>query len=325
MANLTSGNPWINITQTLQDIEQVQFAQQLQGNPDDFNKYVSERVERITGETLDAKRSAFQKAQSDFGRYMDMEHNSSFYTIRNEDVLKLQESMIEKTQGGISGLRHDKENTRRQTEINEWYYNDKLETVFFLQLFFIVMLAMTIVIFLFKNGLISTPFATLVTVLLMAGVTLVGLYRNRYTNVDRDGRFWSKRVFYKPPKNPSKEACPCATLDTSPSAFGVAISDAQKCAEKGLKRLEGVGEGVGTIMSPYGDIVMGMGGGLVGSVVGGVSQIGSQVFSDTKKGVSNLSDIGNRYQQQVEADAKAYLTGVGRPKPSARGFSTCPF
>ena len=310
-------------------MEQVQFAQQLQSNPDDFNRYVSERVERITSETLDTKRSAFQKAQSDLGRYMDMEHNASYYSTRNADVLTLQDDMVKKTQAAVSGVKHDKDITRRQAEINEWYYNDKLETVFFLQLFFILMLAMAIVMYLLKNSFISTPFAAFLTVILMVGVGFVGLYRWRFTNNDRDGRFWHKRAFYQPTKTPVKSACPCATTDTSPSAFGVALTNAENCGNKALARLQGVGEGIGNAVSPYGAIALGSGVGVVGSIVGGTALLGAQAFSDTKRGIASAEDAANRLSDQLEADTIAYMTGDGRPKPDGRSLvdklTTCPF
>jgi hypothetical protein len=324
-----SGNPWIGITQSLQDMEQVQFAQQLQKNPDDFNKYVSERINRITSETLDTKRSAFQKAQSDLGRYMDMEHNASFYSTRNDDILTLQTDMVQKTRAAVSGIRHDKDITRRQTEINEWYYNDKLETVFFLQLFFVVMLAMAIVMYLLKNTLISTPFAAFLTVVLMVGVGFVGLYRWRFTNNDRDGRFWHKRYFYTPPKPSSPDPCPCAGTDTSPSAFGVSITGAQSCAKKALARLEGVGEALGGAASPYGAIAAASGVGVTASIVGGAALLGHQAFSDAKRGVTSAGDAANRLGDQLEADTIAYMTGDGRPKADKRSLmdklTTCPF
>lgn len=324
-----TSNPWIGITQSLQDMEQVQFAQQLQKNPDEFNQYVTERIDRITSETLDAKRSAFQKAQVDLGRYMDMEHNATYYSVRNADVLTLQEDMVKKTQAAVSGLKHDKDITRRQAEINEWYYNDKLETVFFLQLFFIVMLCMAIVMYLLKNTFISTPFAAFLTVVLMVGVGFVGLYRWRFTNVDRDGRFWHKRNFYKPTNTPVKPDCPCADKDKGPGAFGVLINKAEQCGNKALNRLQGIAEDAGTAVSPYGAIALASGAGVVGSVVGGAAMLGSQAFSDTRRGVTSLGDASTRMGDQLEADTIAYMTGNGRPKPDPRSITerltTCPF
>jgi hypothetical protein len=329
-ASSDSSNPFIGLSKAMQDMEQVKFAEQLKKNPDEFNKYVTERVDRITTETLDTKRSAFQKAQIDLGRYMDMEHNANYYSTRNEDVLTLQEDMVNKTRTAVSGVRHDKDITRRQTEINEWYYNDKLETVFFLQLFFIVMLIMAIVMYLLKGAFISTPFAAFISVLLMVGVGFVGLYRWRFTNNDRDPRFWHKRNFYKPPKpGPGKKDCPCEVADTSPGAFSVAIDKASQCGDKALARLQGIGEGIGNAASPYGAIALGAGAGVAGSVIGGAVLLGSQALSDTKRGIQGAGDTANRVSDQLEADTIAYMTGNGRPKPDTRSIAerltTCPF
>ena len=49
--------------------------------------------------------------------------------------------------------------TRRQFEINEWAYNNKLETLFLLQLLFISVLILVLFLFLSKSGYISNVFA----------------------------------------------------------------------------------------------------------------------------------------------------------------------
>ena len=319
----SDSNPWIGLTQSFQEIEKIRFSYDLRKNPDDFNRYVIERIDRITNETLDKKRAAFQKAHTDLGRYMDMDHNSNFYKLRNNDLIGLQEQMTERSRAAVSGLKHDKDLTRRQVEINQWYFEDKLETLFFLQMFFIVMLAEAIVVYLQKNSFITMPFASFLTAILFAIVTAVGLYRWRYTASIRDVRFWHKRNFREKQTicqgaacNPPVTSCPPTMDDSTPSCPGPDVGGA----------LSAAGQAAADAASPYGAIiedsmegaaagvgVIGLGGAIaVGSVVAGPALLGAQALKDgrslTNKAGKRMADAGS----QLEADTIAYITGEGR-------------
>jgi hypothetical protein len=94
-------------------------------------------------------------------------------------------------------LERDKDISRRQFEINDWFNYNKLETLFFLQVFFIASLALAIVIFYQKNGSLTTSTASLLTTLIIGVVVLLGVYRWYYTGYTRDGRLWHRRRFPK--------------------------------------------------------------------------------------------------------------------------------
>ena len=327
----TESNPWIGLTQQFQEIEKIRFSYDLRKNPDDFNRYVSERIDRITGETLDKKRAAFQKAHTDLGRYMDMDHNANFYKMRNTDLIGLQDQMAERSRAVKSGIKHDKDLTRRQVEINEWYFGDKLETLFFLQMFFIVLLAEAIVLYLQKNAFITSPFAAFLTFILFSVVTGVGLYRWRYTSDFRDSRFWQKRNFrekeivtYKKPE----PGCPSTDTDLVPKE----ITDcAKKAAAASAAAAGDVGEYIAESSRPYGQIALGAaeagaaGTGLIlASTVGATALVGMQALSDTKRISSRAGAAAARASSALEAETIAYITGDNRAPPSSGG-ATCPF
>jgi len=337
----SDSNPWIPWTQTFQEIEKIRFSYDLRKNPDDFNRYVSERVDRISKETLDKKRASFQKAHTDLGRYFDMDHNANYYKLRNADLLYAQSNLLEQSRAAAGGLQHDKDLTRRQTEVNEWYFNDKLETLFFLQIFFMVTLALAIILYLQKNAFITAPFAAFLTMILLSIVLGTGFYRSQYTSKKRDARFWHQRKFYDKklfiPTAPKEPDCGC---DNGGNLIPDALSN---CAKKALGSAKGVGNAMSNAASPYGQAALagvdtmgqglniagrGVGSGLqmaaMGPVIAG-KVIFSQALDDSKAVYNQVGDAANRAENQLEADTLAYISGDGRPKPQPSTGLSCPF
>jgi hypothetical protein len=146
-------------------------------------------------ETLQRKRDAFQKTLIDNGRYMDMDHNSQLYKTRSSDLHKLQNVIGEINTSHEVGVDSDKKLTRRQFEINEWAYNNKLETLFLLQLLLISVLVLVLFLFLSKQGYISGTVAGTLSVLFFLVVAYVAYVRWGYTSSIRDTRLWSRRSF----------------------------------------------------------------------------------------------------------------------------------
>jgi hypothetical protein len=192
-----SGNPYIESAEIQQELERLKFAQNLRKNPSDYAAYVNERVDELSDEVFARKRAAFQKAQIDLGRYMDMDHNANFYKSRNADVDRLTTSIEENNNRLVQAVAADKDITKRQFEINEWYNYNKLETLFFLQLFFIAALSGAIIVFLQKNGIITSTLAGVLYGLLALIAAGTGLYRYYYTSSVRDPRLWHRRNFGK--------------------------------------------------------------------------------------------------------------------------------
>jgi len=366
MGNAMSGtDPYIPLTQTFQEMEKIQFSYDLRKNPDDFNRYVSERTDRIAKETMDKKRASFQKAHTDLGRYMDMDHNAGYYNNRNNDLLYVQSKLVEQSRAAVSGMKHDKDLTRRQTEINEWYFNDKLETLFFLQIFFITMLGSAIVLYFQKNAMISAPFAAFLMAILLAIVIGTGLYRNQYTANTRDARFWHRRNFYDkklyiPTKQQSSASdCSCdngsklvpgplsqcaqKALDDAKSAENAvqqyAADSAKPYGQAALAGWQSISSGADTADAGINSGISGISGGITSGIngvssgwnqaTGGVGialrTIGTQALSDSKANYNRIGDAASRAESQLESDAQAYITGNGL-KPAGKGNgSVCPF
>ena len=211
---MSATNQFIPTTLVNQDLERLKFAQNLRSNPADYSAYVNERTDSMTDEVFNRKRATFQKAQIDLGRYMDMDHNANFYKARSGDVDRLSDMIGANNKRIEQGLQTDKENSKRQFEINEWYNYNKLETLFFLQVFFIASLCMAIIIYLQKNSTLTPALAALLTGILFFVVVGLGLYRYYYTKSTRDPRLWHRRYFGSATAPKSANICSGgATLD----------------------------------------------------------------------------------------------------------------
>ena len=204
----------------LQDIEKVQFLQTLQSDPAQYSAYVQEKSGRILSETVDTKRASFVKMSGDMARMMDMDHNSIAALDRTNDLATTQDQIIQDQARQYSSTIYNKDLTRRQVEINNWYYENKRETLFVLQLVLITMLTLVVILGFTSYGWITQMAADY----MMGFVLIVGLgtwmYRWYYTATIRDPRYWSQRRFQEDGKvdPPSGQICIGANGETQPVA-----------------------------------------------------------------------------------------------------------
>jgi hypothetical protein len=119
----------------------------------------------------------------------------------------------------------------RQTEINEWSYNNKMDTLFVFQLLFISMLIIAILMMFSYNGTIGRPFVWYTFGILIVVNVLVIINRAMYTNSIRDKKQWDKVDFPQDQqlKSPmGKDTAYIAKLDAAYGENGVTLSPATK-------------------------------------------------------------------------------------------------
>jgi hypothetical protein len=189
----------------LQDIEKIQFLQTLQSDPAKYSQYVTGKMNRIVDETIDTKRASFVKVSSDMANQMEMDHNSMATLLRSRD-LKTTKDYILHQQEEMGAVAKEKEDlTRRQVEINNWYFENKRETLFVLQILLLSALVIVLLLAGGQQGFLSEPAMnyTISLVMLLGGGTLA--YRWYYTKYIRDRRYWNRRMFDEDHKGGSKE------------------------------------------------------------------------------------------------------------------------
>ena len=116
--------------------------------------------------------------------------NYGALTSRNGSLQNIADDMIKQNNKMKDG---SKDTYTRQGEINEWQAQNKLDTLFFLQLTFLFFTAMVIMIFLRQYGLMTTGMIWVLGIFLL--LILIGTLWNRlsYTMYSRDGKYWNRR------------------------------------------------------------------------------------------------------------------------------------
>lgn len=157
--------------------------------------FVSSRITEITGEAGARKQNALATTYEYLSRTLDMDDNNArtLAALNNGSSVKSFIKAYNEKLG--SNIAYDTDVSKRQFEINEYYYHNKLETLFFLQLFFISGLVMAILIYLNNRGLVTPMMAGTATMLLFLIVVFVGITRYFYTKRTRDNRLWHRRYF----------------------------------------------------------------------------------------------------------------------------------
>lgn len=83
----------------------------------------------------------------------------------------------------------------RQSEINEWTYQNKMETLFILQLVFLGLLFVSLVGILGRMGVVNRMYMWYIAFFFGVVLFLFWMVKAGYTKEVRDRRFWSKRTF----------------------------------------------------------------------------------------------------------------------------------
>lgn len=112
------------------------------------------------------------------------------YLSRNLSLRNVAEDMRKENERVNNGA---KETYTRQSEINEWAAQNKMDTLFFLQVLFIYFSIIVVCLFLRQSGLL--PNAVLYIVAGIGLLIILGILWNRasYTTNSRDKRYWNRR------------------------------------------------------------------------------------------------------------------------------------
>jgi hypothetical protein len=112
---------------------------------------------------------------------------------RNASLSQLSEQITQVNAGQQNESNATAETNTRQGEINEWEAQNKLDTLFFLQILFLYFSAVVILLYLRQGKILGTTsvYGGIGGLLLV----VIGVLWNRvsYTNLSRDSRYWNRR------------------------------------------------------------------------------------------------------------------------------------
>ena len=83
----------------------------------------------------------------------------------------------------------------RQSEINEWTYHNKMDTLFVFQLIFISLMTVALLMVLSSQGYVGSGFVIYTMGILAFIMIIVIINRYVYTRTTRDKRNWDRRRF----------------------------------------------------------------------------------------------------------------------------------
>jgi len=96
----------------------------------------------------------------------------------------------------------------RQIEINEWSYQNKLDTLFLFQIIFIALAFITVLMFLRSIGVIGIAFIAYLSVILVGMIILIIVNRAMFSGHSRDTRYWNKLRFNEDNKKTNQTTIP---------------------------------------------------------------------------------------------------------------------
>jgi hypothetical protein len=278
------------MSQDSANLAALQAEYDYRSNPAATASVIQQSITLIENDTRNRKRNAIATALNTLGGSSDMQRNALNYSGRNADVLSMNQYNLGQITSVVTGNMYNKDLTRRQAEINDWYYQDKLETLFFLQLFFMTLLSMAIIYYFNKSGFISMAFTGFLTTTLFVIVGIAGFYRYVFTSKFRDSRWWYKRRFRKPVYKEIKQ-CGCVDDPFAPKERCPAKDDPEAACLSGLAGATPLG-------------------------------LGSILSRDPPSESSEPENVLDRVQNQLDAETVAYIQGKSLPRGSSDA-ATC--
>ena len=145
----------------------------------------------LTGQFADSFGQSLSNTQNT-ARNFDIMTN---YTTQSKNLNTVVSDLAGTQDFNLSTAKRNSDTAQRNHEIKEWYYNNKLDTLFVFQLMFISLCVLAAIAFAAKMGFISN---TLVGILIgFEVVIMILLISNRaiYTDKVRNKRYWNKRIY----------------------------------------------------------------------------------------------------------------------------------
>ena len=124
-----------SINDTTRLVQDVQYTAALKGmSSAEKNAYFSKQKQELLDSVTNDRESTFQKTYTDAVRNNSIQSSMLFYQQRNKDVDNLGTELKNVNESALGKVRYNKDLATRQYEMNEWSYNNKLDTLFVFQL-----------------------------------------------------------------------------------------------------------------------------------------------------------------------------------------------
>jgi hypothetical protein len=192
MGNIESIN---GLTRLVQD---VQYSSALKGmTAEQKDNYFRSQKNELLSSVLNEREGTFAKMHTDAQKNNAIQTSLLFYQQRNKDLQELGNAFDVQNKNAITTTKYNNDLATRQYEINEWSYNNKMDTLFVFQLLFVSLVLSAIFVYMNKVGLFGGALLGLLCGILLISVVLILIVRSSYTANQRDQRYWNRRQFNK--------------------------------------------------------------------------------------------------------------------------------
>jgi hypothetical protein len=192
----------------LSEIERGNRVSLLRANPE-FAAANQANYNALFDDLVKSKQAAFGKAYANMKLGKDAVYSATVFETRTNDLHQTVTSMKDTTSKAAAAIQQDIGTTRRQFEINEFYYNKGLDTVYVLQVAAIALLLTAAMIGAWREGFLAGSVTAMMVGFLLATASAIGLYKSYYNHNVRDKRFWHERYFKPMPQHETVPAAIC--------------------------------------------------------------------------------------------------------------------
>jgi hypothetical protein len=176
----------------------VQYSSALKGmTAEQKDSYFRSQKSELLNSVLSEREGTFAKMHTDAQKNNAIQTSLLFYQQRNKDLQELGDAFDTQNKNAINTTKYNNDLATRQYEINQWSYNNKMDTLFVFQLLFVSLVLSAIFVYMSKVGLFGGALLGLLCGILLVTVVLVLIVRAIYTNKQRDQRYWNRRQFNK--------------------------------------------------------------------------------------------------------------------------------
>jgi len=167
----------------------------------------SAQAQQLEAEVNDYNNAEFKNVFSPSLSMSTSAINTGRLVGRNSTISDISQQLITQNAETQNTYVTAKDTYTRQGEINEWQAQNKLDTLFFLQILFVYFSIVVILLYLRQAKMLSSSSVYSTVGILL--VVVIGILWNRvsYTNMSRDSRYWNRRYIAANPNALSTGQC----------------------------------------------------------------------------------------------------------------------
>ena len=185
-----------SLTDVTRNAQDAQYTAALQSmTPSQRQAYFDTQKSQLINKLLDERESTFQKTYTDMVKNTNVQHSLLYYMSRNSDLNDVGTYIKNQNQNVINTATYNKSLAERQNQVNEWAFNNKLDTLFIFQLIFISLCITAVLAFLQRLGYFSNAFLGIIVGILLFLIAVTIANRANYTNQVRDRNYWNRAYF----------------------------------------------------------------------------------------------------------------------------------